>query len=146
MKDQLNISMVQTNLHWEDRSKNIHHISHLIDLVDGADIIVLPETFTSGFSMSKQVAESDSVTLDWMKKMAATKKCAIAGSYFVNDKGKCYNRLHFVEPNGKVTIYNKKHLFRLTNEQDVFSSGNEQVVVEYLGCKISLLFCYDLRD
>jgi omega-amidase len=145
MKDQLNIVMVQTDLFWEDREKNLEHISGLIASVNNADIIVLPETFTSGFSMNKKIAESDSVTLDWMKKTAASKKSAVSGSFFVNDNGKCYNRLHFVEPDGKVTIYTKKHLFSLTREQDVCSAGTNQVVIEYLGWKISLVVCYDLR-
>jgi omega-amidase len=145
MKEKLNITIVQTDLVWEDRTKNLEHISRLIASIQNSDIIVLPETFTSGFSMSKNAAETDPTALDWMKKMAATKKCAVAGSYFVNENGKCYNRFHFVEADGKVTIYNKKNLFRLTSEQEVFTPGNDQVVVEYHGWKISLLVCYDLR-
>jgi omega-amidase len=145
MKDQLNIALVQTDLHWEDRNMNLDHIANLIAPVNGSDIILLPETFTSGFSMKRSVAESDSVTLDWMKKIASSKGSAVAGSFFVNDNDKCYNRFHFVEPDGKVTIYNKRHLFRLTNEQDVFTSGAEQVIVNYLGWKIAVFVCYDLR-
>ncbi len=145
MKENLNISLIQTNLHWEDRAKNLLSFAGIISSIQGSDIIVLPETFTTGFSMNKSVAELDGVTLKWMKEMASKTGSAIAGSYFVNDEGKCYNRFHFVEPDGHVTIYNKKHLFRLTNEQDVFSAGEEQVIVNYQGWKISLMVCYDLR-
>jgi omega-amidase len=145
MREQLKISAIQTHLYWENRTQNLQHFTQLISTIQNADIIVLPETFTTGFSMNNSLAESDRVTLDWMKNMAAQKNAAIAGSFFVNENGKNYNRLHFVEPNGNVTIYNKKHLFCLTNEQEVFSSGNEQVIVNYKGWNISLLVCYDLR-
>jgi omega-amidase len=150
VKDQLNISLIQTDLYWEDRQKNIDRLTDIINTIQNGsdaqnDIIVLPESFTTGFSMNKQIAERGDETLEWMKKMAVATQSAIAGSYFVNEGGKCFNRLHFVEPEGKVTIYNKKHLFRLTNEQEVFSAGDKQVIVEYKGWKISLLVCYDLR-
>jgi omega-amidase len=150
MKDQLNISLIQTDLYWEEQQKNLDQLAEIINEEHNSsgiknDIIVLPESFTTGFSMNKKIAETGDETLEWMKKMSVATKSAIAGSYFVNEGGKCFNRLHFVEPEGKVTIYNKKHLFRLTNEQEVFSPGNEQVIVEYKGWKISLLVCYDLR-
>jgi omega-amidase len=146
MQEELHISIIQTDLHWEDREQNIEHLTNSLAKLSGkTDIIVLPETFTTGFSMNPGIAESGNETLEWMKKMAAEKNAALAGSFFVNDHGKCYNRLHFVEPNGKTTIYNKKHLFRLTNEQDIFSAGEQQMIVEYKGWKISLLVCYDLR-
>lgn len=146
MQDLLNISIVQTELFWEDADKNKAHFGLLIeDIEKGVDIIVLPETFTTGFSMKGEMAEAGSDTVDWMKKIASEKQAAIVGSFFVNEGGKCYNRLHFVEPNGKVSIYNKKHLFCLTNEQETFTAGNKQVVVEYKGWKISLMVCYDLR-
>ncbi len=145
MKVQLKISAIQTNLHWENRAGNFEHFTRLISNIKDSDIILLPETFTTGFSMNNGLAESDGLTVEWMKKMAVQKNSAIAGSFFVNDHGENYNRLHFVEPDGKITIYNKKHLFCLTNEQDVFSEGREQVIVNYKGWNISLLVCYDLR-
>lgn len=146
MQDQLYICLVQTSLHWENREANINHFTQLFSQVKkGTDLVVLPETFTTGFSMKKKQAEEDGFTLDWMKKNAAHYGFSIAGSFFVNENGKCYNRLHFVEPDGKVTIYNKKHLFRLTNEQEVFTAGDKQVVFSYKGWNISLQVCYDLR-
>lgn len=146
MPEELNIALVQTHLYWENRQKNIDYITNILTQIkNNTDIIILPEVFTSGFSMKKELAETRNDTVNWMQKMAATKQAAIAGSFFVNDAGKCYNRLYFITPDGKITIYNKKHLFRLTNEQEVFSAGNEQVIVEYKGWKISLMVCYDLR-
>lgn len=146
MKEKLNISLVQTDLFWEDPAKNILHFTNIISQIKKeTDIIILPETFTTGFSMKKELAESGDNTINWMKKMADNKQAAIAGSFFVNDGGKCYNRLHFVEPGGKVTIYNKKHLFTLTKEDEIFTAGDKHVIVEYTGWKISLMVCYDLR-
>lgn len=138
--------MIQTQLYWEDREKNLDHFTNLIaQAKKDTDIILLPETFTTGFSMKASAAESGEETLQWMKKMAASTNAAIAGSFFVQDGGKCYNRFHFVEPNGNTAVYNKRHLFTLTNENQVFSEGNEQVIVTFKGWKISLLVCYDLR-
>lgn len=146
MKEELNICLVQTRLYWEDRVKNIEHFTNILAQVKiGTDIVILPETFTTGFSMKKEIAEPGEKTVEWMKGMAAKYQVTIAGSFFVNEDGKCYNRMHFVEPDGKFSIYNKKHLFRLTNEQEVVSAGNEQVIVDYKGWKISLMVCYDLR-
>lgn len=146
MQEELHISLIQTSLYWEDTNKNIEHFTNIIaQLNSQTDIIVLPETFTTGFSMKKELATDGNEVLDWMKKMAALKNSAIAGSFFVKEADKCYNRLYFVEPDGKVTIYNKKHLFTLTKEDKIFSPGNRQVIVEYKGWKISLMVCYDLR-
>ncbi len=146
MKEDLNMCLVQTHLYWEDRINNIEHFTNIIAQVrKGTDIVVLPETFTTGFSMKKEIAESGTETVEWMKAMSAKHGVTLAGSFFVNEEGKCYNRLHFVEPDGEITIYNKKHLFRLTNEQEVFSAGEEQVIVDFKGWKISLMVCYDLR-
>lgn len=146
MQEELHITLIQTHLYWEDRSKNIEHFTNILaQLKTKSDIIVLPETFTTGFSMKKGLAEPGNETLEWMKKMAAHKQAALAGSFFVNDGGKCYNRLHFVTPDGNVTIYNKKHLFKLHKEHEVFTAGDKQIIVEYKGWKISLMVCYDLR-
>ncbi len=146
MKETLRISLIQTDLFWEDRDQNIQHLTNKIAQLDkNTDIIVLPETFTTGFSMKKEMAETGSSTVNWMKEMARSANAAIAGSLFVNEDGKCYNRLHFITPEGEVTIYNKKHLFSLTHENTFFTAGDRQVVVDYKGWKISLMVCFDLR-
>jgi omega-amidase len=146
MQDILNICLVQTHLHWENRSANFKHFDKLFSgIKPGTDLVILPETFTSGFVMKRELGETDGATVEWMKSMSAQYGFSIAGSLFVNEKDKFYNRLHFVQPGGTVTIYNKKHLFRLTNEQEVFTPGDKQVVLEYKGWKISLMVCYDLR-
>lgn len=151
MQEELHISIIQTELFWEDPTKNREHFTKLISGIQNSpDIIVLPETFTTGFSMKKEVAEpiqsnGGNETIEWLKKMAEQKQSAIAGSCFVNEDGQCYNRLYFVEPNGKITFYNKRHLFCLTKEDEFFTAGDQQVVVDYKGWKISLMVCYDLR-
>jgi|688.fasta_scaffold461727_1 predicted amidohydrolase len=138
--------MIQTQLYWEDQEKNLSHFTNLIaQNKTNADIILLPETFTTGFSMNASIAESGEETMHWMKKMAANSNAAIGGSFFIQDGDKYYNRFHFVEPDGNTTIYNKRHLFTLTNEDQLFSEGNEHVIVKYKGWKISLMVCYDLR-
>ncbi len=146
MQEQLNICLLQTTLHWENRPANHAHFEKLLSQVKkGTDLVLVPETFTTGFSMKKEQAESDHGTLDWMKKMSAKYNFSVGGSCFVNDEGKCYNRFYFVEPDGKTTFYNKKHLFRLTNEQEVFTPGTEQVVFNFRGWNVALFVCYDLR-
>lgn len=133
-------------LHWENRSANIEHFTKLFAQVKGGtDLVVLPETFTTGFSMKKEQAEADGFTVEWMKKMSAQYGFSISGSFFVNEDGKCYNSHHFVQPDGAVNTYSKKHLFRLTNEQEVFTPGDKQIVFNYKGWNISLMVCYDLR-
>lgn len=146
MQAELNIALVQTSLFWENREMNIEELTTTLTQINtNPDIIVLPETFTTGFSMKKEFAETGNGTLEWMKKMAIITQAAIAGSFFVNHDGDSYNALHFVTPNGKVNVYNKKHLFRLTNEHEVFKAGEKQEIVDYKGWKISLMVCYDLR-
>jgi len=146
MQNDLNICLLQTSLHWENRTANMNHFTQLFSQVKkGVDLVVLPETFTTGFSMKKEQAEEDGFTLEWMKKMAAEFGFSITGSFFVNDKGNCYNRHHFVQPNGIVNTYDKKHLFRLTNEQKIFTAGDKQVVFNFKGWNILLQVCYDLR-
>jgi predicted amidohydrolase len=146
MSDLLHICLVQSALAWEDKDANYAHFQQQLSLVKkGTDLVLLPETFTTGFSMKKEVAEKGNETLEWMKKMAAAHGLALAGSLFVEENEQLYNRLYLVQADGTVHFYNKKHLFRLTNEQEIFTAGNTQVVMNLKGWKISFMVCYDLR-
>ena len=144
----LKITLIQADLKWEDKVHNLNHLSSLINSIsEPTDIIVLPEMFTTAFSMKpEEFAEKlPSESLQWMQKQAAKKQAAIVGSFMVNDEGKYYNRLYFVKPDGSFEQYDKRHLFRMGNEQEHFSQGEKPLVFEYKGWKIQALICYDLR-
>jgi predicted amidohydrolase len=111
------------------------------------DIILLPEMFTSGFTMNPtKVAESmQGETVAWMKESASKKQAAITGSLVVEENGYYYNRLLFVHPDGVVESYDKRHTFTLAGENEVYSAGTQKLIVNYKGWKICPLICYDLR-
>jgi predicted amidohydrolase len=111
-----------------------------------ADLIVLPEMFTTGFTMSTGAAERDGrLTLEWMVALAREHNAAVAGSVAVEEGGRLFNRLYFVKPDGIWAHYDKRHLFSHADEHKVYSPGSERVVVEWRGVRILLQICYDLR-
>jgi omega-amidase len=111
------------------------------------DIVLLPEMFTTGFSMNTSTLAEDmgGSTVLWMKKMAANVNKVIAGSLMVIDEGNYYNRFIWMNPDGSYQFYDKKHLFRMAKEEAFYSSGTKQLVIDYKGWKIRPLICYDLR-
>ncbi|MGZ3883639.1 MAG: amidohydrolase [Bacteroidia bacterium] len=144
----MNVTIIQTALHWENPQKNRDHFDALIASIrTPTDLIVLPEMFTTGFTMSPEtLAEpANGPTLDWLQKKALEKNTAITGSVAVSDKGKFYNRLLWVEANGKVHAYNKRHLFRMADEDKHYSIGTEKILTHISNWKICPLVCYDLR-
>ena len=147
MADSLKISLVQTQLFWEDKKANLDSLTSLIKNIDNTDLIVLPEMFTTGFSMNPKLhAENESgESLKWMRDLSKQKNVAICGSLIIEEGGKYYNRLFFVYPTGEYESYSKRHLFTLAGEELVYSQGQEQLIVEFLGWKIMPLICYDLR-
>ena len=148
MQDFLNITLVQTHLHWENPVANRKHFETLIqDITEDTDLIVLPEMFTTGFSMNaSQLAETmQGDTLRWMKDLAKAKNTAICGSMIITENNHFYNRFLFVKPTGEIHYYDKRHTFNMAGEGAVFECGTEQVVVEHLGWKLGLQVCYDLR-
>lgn len=148
MQDQLKVAIIQSDLVWENPKQNRKNFSEKIDtIVKAVDIIVLPEMFTTAFTMNAQaVAETmDGKTVSWMQKKAVETGAAIIGSLIVFDDNKYYNRLLFVEPSGEITIYNKRHTFTLAGEDKVYAAGTEKVIINYKGWKICPLVCYDLR-
>lgn len=147
MNKSLKVVVVQANLIWEDPQANFDHFGELLKDLPEADLILLPEMFNTGFSMeSSRLSETmDGPSVQWMKEVAKQKKCAVAGSVIIDDNGKHYNRFNWVTPDGSVQYYDKRHLFRMANEHEFFSQGNERVVFEYKGWKICPMVCYDLR-
>ncbi|MGB1041899.1 MAG: amidohydrolase [Tenacibaculum sp.] len=144
----LKIALIQTDLLWEKPKENRSHIEAQINkLSSDIDLIILPEMFTTGFTMNaKKVAEKiDGDTVTWMQKLVQEKDCAITGSIIIKENESFFNRLLFVHPSGKFDFYDKKHTFTLAGEHEVFSSGNNKILIDYKGWKICPLICYDLR-
>jgi len=148
MISDLKITLIQSSLFWENKEKNLEQFSRKIDSVkELTHLIILPEMFTTGFSMNtKDLAEpiADS-TLGWMKKKASEKNCIITGSFICEENGKYFNRLVWMKADGTYSIYDKRHLFRMGDENNNYSSGNKKMIVELNGWKICPLICYDLR-
>lgn len=149
MKATLNITIIQSKLHWEDAEANRKMFSERIDAIETetTDLILLPEMFTTGFSMNaKNLAEdANGETFNWMVQIAKKKNTAITGSVIIKENGQFYNRLFFIFPDGNYKTYDKKHCFTLAKEHETYTPGNERLVVEYKGWKICPLICYDLR-
>lgn len=147
VKENISIAVVQTLLYWENIDANLTMFSELLSKAKTADLYILPEMFTTGFSMQPQKygKESYEKGLSWLKRTAKEKQAAIVASMMVRDNENYYNRLFFVTPSQDIFTYDKKHLFGLGNEQQHYTSGKEQLIVDYLGWKIHPLICYDLR-
>lgn len=144
----LTVSIIQSILHWEDAAANLEMFTQKISQIDQpTDLIVLPEMFTSGFTMDpERVAQPmDGTSVQWMQQMARQKDCVIAGSLVIAESGHYYNRLLWVQPDGKISHYDKKHLFSYTGENQKYTPGNQRLIVELKGWKIMPLICYDLR-
>ena len=149
MNKSINLALLQANLAWEKPNENFNNFEKLLKtLKNKPDIIVLPEMFSTGFSMdSNRLAEKEktSQSLKWMKSISQEYNSLIIGSLIIHEKENYFNRLYAVFPTGKFKKYDKKHLFRMANEHHHFSAGKNKLVIEYLSWKICPLICYDLR-
>ena len=148
MSSHLRVTLVQAELAWQDPAANRHRLAaHFRGLVGHTDLVVLPEMFSTGFSMAAaELAEDmDGPTIDWMREEAAALGCVIAGSLIVRDGGRCYNRLVWARPDGSLEHYDKRHLFRLAGEQEHYAAGSRRLVVALKGWRVCPMVCYDLR-
>lgn len=144
----MKIALIQSNLVWEDPVQNRTNFELKISEIKAeVDLIVLPEMFATGFTMRAAEAfeTMQGETLQWLQKMAKQKNCAITGSLIIKENESFYNRLLFVFPTAEIEYYDKRHLFSLAGEHKVFTAGTEKKIIEYLGWKICLQICYDLR-
>lgn len=144
----MKVAIIQSPLYWENPILNRNYFEEKInEITQEVDLIVLPEMFTSGFTMNPSaVAETmQGETIHWLQSLAKAKKCAITGSLIIKEGENFFNRLVFVFPNGELQFYDKRHLFTLAGEDKVYTSGKEKLIVDYLGWKICPLVCYDLR-
>ena len=144
----MRIALFQTKLAWENPEKNRNFIEeYVVNESQEFDLLVLPEMFTSGFTMNPQnVAETmTEQTIQWLKSLAKTKNCAITGSLVIEEDGKYFNRMVFVFPTGEMEYYDKRHLFTLAGENQKYQAGKQKKIVQYLDYKFCLQVCYDLR-
>ena len=144
----MKIALLQSSLFWENPKANRNHFEEKINaLAEKVDLIVLPEMFSTGFTMNPEAVfeTMEGETIQWMQSLAKAKNSAITGSLVVKENENFHNRLLFVFPSGEMQIYDKRHLFTLAGEDKVYTSGNQKLIVEYLGWKICPLICYDLR-
>jgi predicted amidohydrolase len=144
----LSITTIQTNLIWEDKAANLQQLEEKINSIEErTEIIVLPEMFSTGFTMQPQLfAETmDGETVEWMKRIAADKRIVLTGSIIIKEEDKFYNRLIWMLPNGDFGSYNKRHLFGYAGESEHYAAGNKRLIASVKGWKINLQVCYDLR-
>ena len=144
----MKIALIQTNIIWENPIENRKNLDEKINaLSNDIDLIILPEMFTSGFTMNPSVVAEpmNGETIFWLKKMSKNKDCALTGSLVISENNNFYNRMVFVFPNGEIQFYDKKHLFTLAGENVVYTSGEQKVIVKYNDWNICLQVCYDLR-
>ncbi len=144
----LRIALIQTDLCWQAAELNRQLLEkQLLPLAGQTDLVILPEMFTSAFSMGVGAIaeEHPGPTLEWMETLAKKLDAAITGSVAVTVSGKRYNRLLFVKPDGSSVYYDKRHLFRMLGEDKRYAAGNSKILVEWRGWRILPLVCYDLR-
>lgn len=144
----MKISLIQFDIFWEDISKNLAVLKNKIPQIPhDTDIIVLPEMFSTGFTMNPEnVAETEQgESLDWMIKTAKQMQKAIVGSLAIKENDNYYNRLYFVFPDGSYQSYDKRHLFTLAGEDKKYTYGSKKLIINYKDWKFCLLICYDLR-
>ena len=146
--ENLKIALIQSDLVWENSKQNRDNFLKKISAInEPIDLIVLPEMFTTGFTMNPEpLAETmNGDTVNWMKKIAHDNQSAIVGSVIIIDKSNYYNRLIFAHPSGKIDFYDKRHTFTLAGEDKIFAAGTNKLIVDYKDWKICPLVCYDLR-
>jgi len=144
----LRVTLVQGETHWHDPEANRAMYGELARSAAGnTDLVILPETFTSGFSNE---ALADAETMDgpsvaWLRELSAEIGAAVTGSVQIRDGDGVYNRLLWAAPGGELAHYDKRHLFRMANEHERYAAGRDRLTVEYMGWRICPLVCYDLR-
>jgi predicted amidohydrolase len=144
----LTITLIQTDLAWEDKVANLNMLEYKIrSLTERTEIVVLPEMFSTGFSMKpEQFAETmNGESVEWMQKIAIEKKIILTGSLIIKEGEKFYNRLIWMLPNGEYGYYDKRHTFGFAGEDKYYTPGHKRLIASVKGWKINLQVCYDLR-
>ena len=143
----LNITLIQPDIAWEDKETNLANYEQMIAAAQNKEVVVLPEMFSTGFSMApERLAEPMSgASVQWMKDMAKKHRCIITGSLIIEDGGKYYNRLLWVQPDGTIGHYDKRHLFGYADEDQHYDRGDKRLIAQVKGWRVCLMVCYDLR-
>lgn len=144
----LTITTIQTNLAWENKAANLQMLEKKIDgLEEKTEVIILPEMFSTGFSMQPALLaeDMDGETVRWMEEVAAKNKIILTGSLIIKENDRYYNRLIWMLPNGQNGYYDKRHLFGYAGEDKQFAAGNRRLIASVKGWRINLQVCYDLR-
>ena len=145
---ELKINLIQSDIFWENPGKNLDHFSILLDQIhEPVDLILLPEMFSTGFSIHPEhgTETMDGKSIQFLQYQAKKKNFVICGSLMIQENGRFYNRMICMNPDGSFIQYDKHHLFRLSDESDVFTGGNKKQILQVKGWKILPLVCYDLR-
>ncbi len=148
MYPDLSITLIQPDLYWQDKKNNLRKFEDFFEKLNHkTDLIVLPEMFNTGFVIEpRSIAESMSgPTMEWMETQSAKLNAVVTGSLVIEENGQYYNRLIWMEPTGRYSTYDKRHLFHPGNEHEQFAAGTKKLIVDLLGWKICPLVCYDLR-
>ncbi len=154
MNKPLTITIIQTSLHWEDKTANLRMLEEKINGIrEQTEIVLLPEMFSTGFSMKPDLlAETmEDDTVQWMRRVSMEKKIILAGSVIINEpdpkagKEKFYNRLVYMLPNGHYGVYDKRHRFAYAGEDQHYTPGNKRLIASVKGWKLNMMICYDLR-
>ena len=146
--EHLHITLIQPDIVWEQKTANLQQYEAMIAGIGGAKhVVVLPEMFSTGFSMApEQLAEPmDGTSVRWMKEVAAKNRCILTGSLIIEEDGKYYNRMLWVQPDGNIGVYDKRHLFAYANEDKHYTRGEKRTIAQVNGWRINLQVCYDLR-
>ena len=148
MNDLLNITLIQSNLYWENPEANRKLFAEKIQSIpEPTDVMILPEMFTTGFSMKAQTLAEPMIgpTLSWMQEQSNKTKAALVGSIIIEEAGNFYNRVLWVEGSSTLHYYDKRHTFTLAGEDKIYTAGTKKLLVDYKGWRIMPLICYDLR-
>lgn len=147
MNNKLKISLAQLDLSWENSELNLDKAEKCLIQNTSADLFVFPELFTTGFTMNVKDfgEEMNGKTICRIKDLAVKYKTAICGSVIIKENQQFFNRLVFIKPDSSLIYYDKRHLFRMGEENNYYTSGNSKIIIEYKGFRILPLICYDLR-
>ena len=141
----LRVTCIQSDVIARDPEANRRHLDEMLKSVANTDVIVFPETFTTGFPADPNVfaEDVDGVTMRWMREKAVEKNCAVCGTIILNNNG-FYNSFIWMQPDGKHLVYNKRHLFTMGGEVGL-NHGRERITIEWKGWRIRPFVCYDMR-
>lgn len=145
---ELNITLIQPDIVWENKEANLKQYESFIENIrEKKEVVVLPEMFSTGFSMQpeKLGEDMDGSSVRWMKDMARKHRCILTGSLIIEDGGHYYNRMLWVQPDGQTGFYDKRHLFGYADEDKHYSPGAKRLITQVKGFRICLQVCYDLR-